>query len=159
MKLLKDSKGRSVVPIVIDNELVALDPSHAAPVINSVSGEPVHYFQFADVETCNKACDAAWAAFKTWKRSKVAERRDIILKAANLILERSSEFVAAQTLETSCTEDWGLFNVKTAVAYMKEIAACIGGIRGELPLLLSTSHCLSNSLTQSHRPHPTHGQA
>jgi len=147
MKLEKDSEGRLVVPNVIDNEFVALDPSRIAPVISSVSGEPVHYFQSADVETCNSACDAAWVAFKTWKRSKVAERRDIILKAANLILERSSEFVTAQMQETSCTEAWGLQNVKIAVAYMNEIAACVSGIRGELPfgsfhlhLIVSPTH-------------------
>ena len=147
MKLEKDSEGRLVVPNVIDNEFVALDPSRIAPVISSVSGEPVHYFQSADVETCNSACDAAWVAFKTWKRSKVAERRDIILKAANLILERSSEFVTAQMQETSCTEAWGLQNVKIAVAYMNEIAACVSGIRGGLPfgsfhlhLIVSPTH-------------------
>lgn len=132
MPLQKDSVGRSVVPIVINNETIPLDSSRAAPVINSATDETVHYFQSADAKTCEMACDAAWTAFQKWKREKISTRRDLIFKAATLVAERAPEFIRVQKLETACNDPWAQNNVNTTIGYMKEIASCISGIKGLL---------------------------
>lgn len=131
MLLQKDSERRSVVPIVINNEALPLDSSTGiVPVVNSSTGETVHHFHSADVKICENACDAAWTAFQKWKREKVSTRRDLIFKAAGLILERAQEFIRVQKLETSCNDTWARNNVDTTAAYLKEIASCISGIKG-----------------------------
>lgn len=132
MLLQKDHEGRSVVPIVINNEILPLDSSSLAPVVNSSTDETVHYFHSADVKTCEKACDAAWTAFQKWKKEKVSTRRDLIFKAASLVAERAPEFIKVQKLETACNDPWGQNNVNTTIGYMKEIASCISGIKGLL---------------------------
>lgn len=133
MPLTQDSEGRSVVPCVIDNKDLPIDIGRVAPVNSSSSetDEPVHYFQTADLATCNKACEAAWNAFDGgWKRATVQARRDLLLKVASLFEEREDELVRIQKLETSCPEPWARNNVLQSVGYLKEIAACISGVHG-----------------------------
>lgn len=135
MSLTKDSQNRSVVPLTINNKDLPLNSSKIFPVTSAKSGETVHYYQGADLETCDQACDAAWTAFKTWKRATVGQRRDLLLKVASLYEERADEFVKVQMLETSCEEMWARNNVALSVAYVKEIAACISSVRGKsIPL-------------------------
>lgn len=133
MPLIKNSKGLSVVPCIINNAEVQLqDSSRIWPVKSSLSDEPVHYYQAADNKICNDACEAAWSAFNGgWKRASVNTRRDLLLKVANLFEERADELVSAQMTETCCPDPWGRNNVALSVAYIKEIAACISGIHGK----------------------------
>ncbi|GAB7351609.1 hypothetical protein MBLNU459_g2227t1 [Dothideomycetes sp. NU459] len=133
MPLIEDPQGRSVVPIVIENKALPLDPSRIFPVISSKTDETVHHYQGTDIATCDKACEAAWAAFRTWKRASIGQRRDLLLRVAALFEERADELVRVQKLETSCHEDWARNNVALSVAYVKEIAACISSIRGTIP--------------------------
>ena len=134
MPLSKDSKGRSVVPLVINDSPLPIDSDKIQPVINSKTGETVHYYACADEETCDKACEAAWTAFSKpkdgWKRASVTKRRDLLLKVADLFEQRKEDLIKVQMLETSCEEFWAVNNVMTSVGYIREIAACISGIRG-----------------------------
>lgn len=133
MSLTKDSEGRMVVPLVIDNKELPLDSSRTYPVTSAKSGETVHYYQGTDLATCDKACESAWTAFKTWKRATIVQRRDLLLKVAALFEQKADELVKVQMLETSCEEPWARNNVAGSVAYVKEIASCISSIRGTIP--------------------------
>ena len=130
--------GKSVVPTVIADNPADVDPSRLVGVTNSATGETVHYFESATVETANKACDAAQSAFQGesftggWKRVIATERRDILLRAAALFGERAAELKEVQKRETSCDDFWATNNVVTTVKYIKEAAACITQIRGHV---------------------------
>ena len=69
----------------------SMNPAHPAEVIG------VH--QRAGAEHVEEAMQAAQAAFLTWSRVPVAERADLLFRAAALIRERSFEFCAWLTLE------------------------------------------------------------
>lgn len=133
MPLIQDSQGRSVVPCVVNNKALSLDDkSRIIPVKSSLKDEPVHYYQAADVATCNKACEAAWDAFQGgWKRATVKAKRDLLYKVADLFEERADELGKVQMEETCCPEPWARNNVAGSVAYVREIAACISHIHGE----------------------------
>jgi acyl-CoA reductase-like NAD-dependent aldehyde dehydrogenase len=133
MHLERDAQGREVVPIIINNVAQPLDTVRVLPVKNSVSGENVHFYASADIETCGRVCDAAWKAFQIWKNATIAERRGLLLKAASLYKERLDELVQAQMKETACTEEWAKFNVLAATNYINESAACVSSVKGTIP--------------------------
>ncbi|KAL1305048.1 hypothetical protein AAFC00_001989 [Neodothiora populina] len=134
MEPLRDSKGRSVVPCIINNTELPIDDATIVPVHSALSDEPVHYYQAADEDICKKACTAAWDAFDGgWKRASILTRRNLLLKVATLYEENVEKLVESQVLETSCPEPWARNNVVLAVSYMREIAACISGVHGTIP--------------------------
>src|ERR1700678_975550 len=72
-------------------KILSMNPAHPAEVIG------VH--QYAGTEHVEDAMQAAQAAFLTWSKVPVAERADLLFRAAALIRERSFEFCAWLTLE------------------------------------------------------------
>jgi 1-pyrroline-5-carboxylate dehydrogenase len=72
-------------------KIMSMNPARPAEVIG------VH--QRAGVEHVEPAMQAAQAAFQTWSKVPVAERADLLFRAAALIRERSFEFCAWLTLE------------------------------------------------------------
>lgn len=94
--------GKQVVPTVIADKPLDADGSRLNPVINSATGETVHYFESADAKAADQACDAAQAAFQGgpfeggWKRATAATRRDILWKVADLFEERAEELKQVQ---------------------------------------------------------------
>ncbi|KAF2229487.1 aldehyde dehydrogenase [Viridothelium virens] len=105
-------------------------------VTSSITGQTLHHAHATDVPTAQLACSAASTAFKTWKRSPISTRRNLLLRTASLYEARSSELLSLQMSETSCDEAWALNNVRTAVGYLREIAACIStALQGTIPSL------------------------
>lgn len=143
MPLTTDSQGRRVVPIVInDKPLPITESTSVHPVTNSKTGDVVHYYASTDIATCDAACEAAYAAWQGagplkgqtgWKRATVTQRRNLLLKVADLFEERADELVATQMAETSCEEPWARNNISTTADYVREIAASISRIRGTIP--------------------------
>ncbi len=78
-------------------KIFSMNPAHPAEVIG------VH--QRAGTEHVEPAMQAAQAAFTTWSRTPVADRADLLFRAAALIRERSFEFCAWLTLEVG--KNWG----------------------------------------------------
>lgn len=143
MPFEKDIEGRDVVPLFINGKPLPLDDtSRVYPVHSSAQDKTVHYYASTDEKTCSDACEVAWEAFSGavldtkrsgWKRASAVTRRDIIIRAADLFEQRKEELIEAQITETSCSYQWGLNGITTSVGYMREIASCVSGIKGEIP--------------------------
>ncbi|MGO9961761.1 MAG: aldehyde dehydrogenase family protein, partial [Solirubrobacteraceae bacterium] len=87
------------------------------------TGEPVGTAAAASRADAHDAVDAAHAAFARWSRSAPAQRRGILLKAADLLLERQHEIAGIVTEETGGVFGWGMFNVALAAGMLREAAA------------------------------------
>jgi 1-pyrroline-5-carboxylate dehydrogenase len=74
-----------------ERKILSMNPAHPAEVIG------VH--QHAGTEHVEEAMQGAQVAFSTWSKVPVAERADLLFRAAALIRERSFEFCAWLTLE------------------------------------------------------------
>jgi vanillin dehydrogenase len=72
------------------------------------------------------------AAFATWSTSAPAERRAILGKAADLLMERQEEIAGIVTEETGAVFGWGMFNVQLAAGMLREAAAQAYGLVGEV---------------------------
>jgi 2-polyprenyl-6-methoxyphenol hydroxylase-like FAD-dependent oxidoreductase len=96
------------------------------------TGEPVGVAAAAGREDARTAVDAAHAAFGAWSHSAPGERRALLSKAADLMMDRQEEIAELLTEETGGVFGWGMFNVQLAAAMMREAAAQAYGLVGEL---------------------------
>ncbi|KAJ9639105.1 hypothetical protein H2204_004013 [Knufia peltigerae] len=134
MYLKKASDGKGVVPCVINGEALNLPDSQNFPVIQGSTGETVHYAQSATVEVAIAAADASWKAFKSWKKTTVDERRDVLLRAADILERRGDEAAKRNTTETSASNRWTPFDVMYAAKQVREAASCVTtAVHGTIP--------------------------
>jgi acyl-CoA reductase-like NAD-dependent aldehyde dehydrogenase len=83
-------------------------------------------------EDAAAAASAAGAAFGEWSQSPPALRREILLKAADLLGQRGEEIAKTVTEETGGVFGWGMFNVQLASGMLREAAAQAYGLVGEV---------------------------
>jgi acyl-CoA reductase-like NAD-dependent aldehyde dehydrogenase len=96
------------------------------------TGEVVGTAAAAGPEDATAAADAARAAFADWSRSQPGERRQILLKAAEVLSERAERIAGIVTEETGGVFGWGMFNVQLAAGMLREAAAQAYGLVGEV---------------------------
>jgi benzaldehyde dehydrogenase (NAD) len=90
---------------------------------NPFTGDPETRAAAAGVEDARAAVEAAHAAFPGWSALPPAERRTILWRAADLLVERQSEIAETMTVETGATFGWGAFNCGLAADMLRAAAA------------------------------------
>lgn len=118
-------EDHEVVPLWIDGAAKALDSSRSFPITSASQSKVVHYAASASPSDARDAADAAWTAFSSWRHSKYNERRDLLLRVADLFSQRADELTHWQVLETSCSEEYARFNIKLAIDLTREVAGTI----------------------------------
>ena len=96
------------------------------------TGEAVGSAAAARREDAKAAVEAARAAFGAWSRSAPAQRRSILSKAADLLIERQHDIAQLVTAETGGVFGWGMFNVELAAGMLREAAAQAYWLTGEV---------------------------
>jgi acyl-CoA reductase-like NAD-dependent aldehyde dehydrogenase len=87
--------------------------------------------KFCTVADAMKVVDTAAEAFKTWSRSGPSQRRELLHKTADLLIERTDAFVECMVRETATSVAWAQFNVKGAASLLRETAALTTQVGGE----------------------------
>jgi acyl-CoA reductase-like NAD-dependent aldehyde dehydrogenase len=133
MSELKASNGQSThtVPLLINGEDVSCDRTFevTSPVTLKVS----HRCCSAGVTEAEKAVQAAADALPKWRQTPPIERRNIFLKAAELMEKRREELVGYMLQETGDVESWCHFNLDVAIDFIKDVAGRCGTIEGAIP--------------------------
>jgi vanillin dehydrogenase len=83
----------------------------------------------ADVELAVKS---AADAFGPWAATAPGRRRELLLRAADVLLSHQAEFVRYMIAETGATEGWAAFNVAIGAGLLREAAAMTTQITGEV---------------------------
>ena len=83
-------------------------------------------------EDITRAADAAEAAFPSWSKMGAFERREIFLRAADVMAQRREEAIAALAGETGASRVFSEFNVAFCIQVLREAAAAITRPMGEL---------------------------
>ena len=96
------------------------------------TGEVATRASAATLDDAIKAVEAAQAAFPAWSKTGPSERREILLKAADILKSRSDDFSRLMTEETGSTGPWGAFNVMFAAKILTEAASMTTQISGEI---------------------------
>jgi vanillin dehydrogenase len=79
-----------------------------------------------------RAVEAAAAAFPAWSATGPGVRRNLLLKAAEVLERRMAEIAKITALETGQTFGWGMFNCIYTVGILREAAAQAYAMVGEV---------------------------
>lgn len=99
---------------------------------NPITGEIASRAPAATVDDAVAAVNAAAAAFPAWSALGPTERRSRLLRAADLLEQRTAEFSVRMTSELGATSAWSGFNVNFAAQMLREAAALTTQIKGEV---------------------------
>lgn len=99
---------------------------------NPATGDIATRAAAATLEDAAAAADAAQAAFPAWSAMLPGERRTLLLKAADAMEARRSEFVDYGSSEAGGSAGWYHFNVAVAVNMLREAASMTTQISGEI---------------------------
>ncbi|KAL4732968.1 ALDH-like protein [Aspergillus similis] len=121
------------IPLIIDGKCTSSSPSSTFAVYGLEAQREVYLAESANVEAANRAAEASWKTFQTWKTSSVTTRRKLLQRYAELLRKHEEDLVQAQRLETSVIEMWARKNVHLAADLIEETAACVSRLAGEIP--------------------------
>src|SRR5258708_15092633 len=79
-----------------------------------------------------RAADAAQATFPSWSKMGAFERREIFLRAADVMAKRGEEAIVALARETGASRLFSEFNLAFSIQVLREAAAAITRPMGEL---------------------------
>ncbi|OQE21324.1 hypothetical protein PENSTE_c012G02721 [Penicillium steckii] len=125
------SNPSAVTPLIINNESVVTDIKF--PVNAPATGELSSHCVGASVDDATRAVEAAQAAFPAWSKTKPYERRDLLMKAADIMASRKEEFIAYQREETGAGRPFSEHTFNLGVDFIKDFAARISTIEGVVP--------------------------
>lgn len=97
-----------------------------------LTGQPVTVAAAAGREDARRAVEAARDAFQGWADTPAGERRALLNRAADLLMERAPEVAGVMTEEVGGTFGWGMFNCDLASRMLREAAAQAYSVVGEV---------------------------
>lgn len=86
----------------------------------------------AGLDDVAAAVKAAAAAFPEWSRTGPSQRRTLLLKAADILSSKATEFTRLMIEETGATAPWAGFNVMLSANILREAASMTTQITGEV---------------------------
>ncbi|KAF9564492.1 ALDH-like protein [Agrocybe pediades] len=123
-----------IAQLYINGQFVPASNGETFEVRNPYSGKVVTVSASATSADCKAAVDAAAEAFKTWERTTLATRRDIFLKAADLVkTDKYRDMIIESTKEeTDAASYYAYFNWFMAADALRTQAALVEKLRGEI---------------------------
>ncbi|KAI1292727.1 Aldehyde/histidinol dehydrogenase [Xylaria venustula] len=119
------------VPFIIDGEERVANETWE--VKSPATGDVLHLCGVATVSDADAAVHAAAAAATTWRDTPTGTRRDILLRAADLMDKKRSELGKYLIDEIGQPSRWAEFNINTAIDLIKDAAGRIGTLEGSVP--------------------------
>ncbi|MGF6881947.1 acyl-CoA reductase-like NAD-dependent aldehyde dehydrogenase [Nocardia sp. GAS34] len=110
--------GGVELPAAAGAETTDTDPYTARVYANIAAGR---------AEDVARAVDAAQQAFPSWAGASAAQRRAVLDRAAQLLLDRLDEFTEILRRETGGTAKWARFNIIGAARLMQEATKAAAG--------------------------------
>lgn len=120
------------VSLLINNEDIPAESSATFDRLDPLTGATATRAAAAGAADAVAAADAAAAAFPAWSATPPGERRRLLNRAADLLVERAGDFAQAVASETGGTEMWGRFNCMLAANMLREAGAMTTQISGEV---------------------------
>jgi acyl-CoA reductase-like NAD-dependent aldehyde dehydrogenase len=96
------------------------------------TGQPVTVAAAGGRDDARRAVEAARDALPGWAGTPAGERRALLSRAADLLMERAPDVAAVMTEEVGGTFGWGMFNCDLAARMLREAAAQAYSVVGEV---------------------------
>lgn len=119
--------------LLIDGEFRPSLSDKGFEIRNPYSGLIVGHAASATSEDCKDAIETAGVAFTTWEHSSFEQRRNIFLKAADLLeTERYKEKITNALRDETATADHMLyFNHVSPASALRDAAGMVNELKGE----------------------------
>jgi acyl-CoA reductase-like NAD-dependent aldehyde dehydrogenase len=124
----------ATVPLIINGKEEV--PSFTFDVVSPYTNQTCWSAAAATPQDAIRAVEAADAAFPAWSQTKPTVRRDLLLKAAELLEQRLEQ--NAEYMRTEMGADVGAsqgFVVPLAIRMLREVAGRITSICGSVPVV------------------------
>ncbi|KAF7290765.1 Clathrin assembly protein [Mycena indigotica] len=122
----------TTVPLLIKGEERV--SSSTFPVVSPLTHKSLYSCSSASSDDTELAIAAATTAFQEWSKSKPIQRRNILLKAADLIEQQAPALKESIMQETGSDETFANFNIFTTAEHIRDTAGRISGIAGSIPI-------------------------
>ncbi|KAF7520538.1 hypothetical protein G7054_g12738 [Neopestalotiopsis clavispora] len=132
------------IPLIINGKDVITTSSF--PVIGPKTNEKIWSASSASVSDAGKAADVASAAFASWADTKPHTRRDLLLRAADIMAKRKEELGYYMEQEIGANAMYEEFIIGLATEHLRDTAGRIAGaVAGTLP---ESSHEAMRAMVQ-----------
>lgn len=126
-----DSSSDHVVPLLINGKEIINETTF--DVVSPVSGKLIWKSSSVSKQQAIEAVEAAQAAFPAWSKTKPSFRRDILLKASDILNSRGEELSEYMDIETGSPEGVSkYFNVPSSVEQLRDVAGRIITVTGNV---------------------------
>jgi acyl-CoA reductase-like NAD-dependent aldehyde dehydrogenase len=115
--------------LLIAGEWVPSTTGESFEVRNPYTGEVASVAAAATPQDATRAVDAAAGAFGAWSQTPLAERREILERAADLMEQRQNEIAQTVSDETGGTFGWGMFNLGLAAGMLRAAGEHAAGVK------------------------------
>lgn len=123
----------SPVPLVINGRDVTTESTF--PVISPISTSEIWTCSSAGSEHLTEAVSSSQNAFQAWSATKPSTRRDIFLRAAEVMAERREELGGYMHQEIGADQAYQDFILGLAIEGLKDTAGKIAGaLQGKIPV-------------------------
>ena len=123
-----------VVPLLINGKEVTTETTF--DVISPVTGKRIWKASSVLKQDAIKAVEAAQAALPAWSKTKPSHRRDILLKASDIMKKRFDECVEYMDIETGSANNMsGGFNVPSSIEQLRDVAGRIISVTSHVPVV------------------------
>lgn len=120
-----------VVPLLINGKEVINEITF--DVVSPVSGKLIWKGSSVSKQQAVEAVEAAQTAFQAWSRTKPSARRDILLKASDILKSRGEEICEYMDIETGSTEGMSkYFNLPSSIEQLRDVAGRIVTVNGNI---------------------------
>jgi acyl-CoA reductase-like NAD-dependent aldehyde dehydrogenase len=121
-----------VIPLWLDGKEVN-DTSVTYDIVSPTTGQKIYESCSASVEDARRAVESAQTAFETWSQVKPGERRDILLRAADILIRDKEVLRNITRQETGESDAMFEIDFNLALGLCKAIPGLIPAIRGAVP--------------------------
>ena len=122
-----------IVPLLINGKEVANE--HTFDVISPATGKLIWKASSVSTQQAIEAVEAAQAAFPAWSKTKPSFRRDILIKASDILRNRGEEICRYMDLETGSTPAKSTnFGLPFSIELLRDVAGRIVTVTGNIPV-------------------------
>ena len=126
-----NASSQHVVPLLINGKEVTNETTF--DVVSPGSGKVIWKGSSVSKEQAIEAVEAAQAAFPAWSKTKPSFRRDILLKASDILKSRGEEVCKYMEIETGATETQSKYvNLLSSIEQLRDVAGRIVTVTGNI---------------------------
>lgn len=122
--------------LYLNGQWVEADDGQIFQAVNPANGEVLSTCAEATRSDVDRAVDAAWAAWDTWKDTTTAERADVLLEIADVIDQNKEHLAMVETLDNGKPlRETMTVDIPLAADHFRYFAACIRAEEGSATML------------------------